>query len=191
MGRSTIHFPSVNPVAINATVSQCSAIAVRVYETSVGIIGRTSAMRAPLDSSLLPPRIGSLRRPSAYPWSYSANNGRVPRIPQLSALARRLFIAVAFVAATVIATVLAQARRRDRHGGVRAERGAGAGRDAPPEDRRRALRRRRARTHAHRRPQGARGDARSDRLRHRDQHGSDRRRTLCERTSRRAKWSGS
>src|SRR6476619_1123868 len=103
MGNSTIHFPRVNPVAINATVSQCSAIDVRVYEISVGIIGRTPAMRAPLDSLLLPLRIGSLRRVAAYPRAYSANNGRVPRIPQLSGLARTLFVAVALAVGAAIA----------------------------------------------------------------------------------------
>ena len=40
---------------------------------------------------------------TAYSWACDANNGRVPRIPQLSGLARTLFVAVALAVAAAIA----------------------------------------------------------------------------------------
>src|SRR6185369_5947116 len=105
IGKSTIHTPIVNPVAISATVTQCSAIAVRVYAKSVGIIGRTSAMRAsgPLDSPLLPSRIrGELCR-AGKQSALQANNGRSTRIPQLVAIVHRWVAALAICAGTALA----------------------------------------------------------------------------------------
>ena len=72
---------------------------------------------------------------------------------------------------------------------MRADTAREPARGEAPEDRPRALRRRRPRTDARRRAQGAGGAARSGRLRHRDQHGRDRRRSLRVRHVRAADWS--